>query len=81
MDVGELYQILANHGVETYNLAKGTAPLAKQHLENTHRETETQYNFNILGLARSLIPQYSKEGRIKGATITLITNGGVCVCF
>ena len=39
MDVGELYQILENHGVETHALSKanGTVVLVKQHLENTPR--------------------------------------------
>ena len=42
----------------------------------THREKETQYNSNTLGLSRSVAPQYDKEGALKGSTITLITNGG-----
>ena len=51
-----------------------------QHLNQTHRELDTtnnvSYNFNTLGLIRHAIPQFAKEGSLKGATITLITNGG-----
>ena len=80
-DVGEIYRRLECHGVETYILLKlkGTVELIRKHINLTHREQNTtniQYNFNTLGLVRRAIPQYNKEGALKGATITLITNGG-----
>ena len=82
-DVGETYTRLQFHGVETYILTKltGAVQLIPQHLNQTHRDLNTTngsvtYNFNTLGLIRHAIPQYTKEGALKGATITLITNGG-----
>ena len=77
-DVGEIYEILENHGAETYSLAKlrGAAQLIKLHLDSTHRESETRLNMNILGLVRSASPQYAKDGKVKGAAIALIFNGG-----
>ena len=58
---------------------RGTVELIHKHINNTHREQNTTnilYNFNTLGLVRHTIPQFNKEGALKGATITLITNGG-----
>ena len=65
-DVGEIYQKLQNHGVETYALEKirGTVQLILQHISQTHRENDTQYNFNTLGLERHTIPQYAKKTEI-----------------
>ena len=57
---------------------KGAVDLILLHLSQTHREqtaTNISYNFNTLGLVRRVTPQYTKENVIKGATITLITNG------
>ena len=59
---------------------KGTVDLILLHLNQTHREqttTNISYNFNMLGLVRHVIPQYTKENVINGATITLITNGAL----
>ena len=76
-----VYKKLQFHGVETYVLMKikGTVALILQHLNQTRKEqntTNTQYNFNALGLVRNTVPQFGKSGALKGATITLITNGG-----
>ena len=77
-DVGGIYQKLQFSGVETYILTKirGKALLIQQHLNLTHRGQDAQYNFNTLGLARHAVPQFAKDGALKGATVTLITNGG-----
>ena len=77
-DISEIYTKLQNHGLETYAITKilGTAQLILLHISRTNRESDTQYNFNTLGLARHAAPQYAKNGDLKGATITFITNGG-----
>ena len=54
----------------------GATTLIKQHLDLTHRESDTQLNMNILGLVRTVVPQYAKDGKVKGATLTLISDGG-----
>ena len=77
-EVGQLYSILEEHGVETFAPTKlrGAAQLISNHLGDFHRINNDESNFNTLGPSLHTIPQYNREGAIKGATFTFISNGG-----